>query len=299
MPSSSATPEASDTARLLLVVLAFAWGLNWTATGFAVHQVSPWTLRVAGAGLGVITLLAAALIGGHSLHVPRSERVHVMVAGLFNVAGFQLLSAFATLAGGASRAVIVTYSMPIWATILSCLLLGEKLTAMRQIAFALCVAGLGTLVWPLLAHGIPVPVLLSLGCALCWTIATVYLKWVKTTVPPLANAAWQLAFGFCVLTAASVVAEGFPRFGQIPGRAWLAIAFIGIPGTGLAQFLWWAIVGRLPTITASLGSLLVPVVGVVASMIVLGERLTLNDAAGFLLIFLAAAGVLLGPGGRK
>ena len=48
-------------------------------------------------------------------------------------------------------------------------------------------------------------------------------------------------------------------------RAALSILFIGLFGVGLAHFLWWAIVGKLPTITASIGSLLVPVVGVIAS----------------------------------
>ena len=64
-------------------------------------------------------------------------------------------------------------------------------------------------------------------------------------------------------------------------------------GVGLAHFLWWAIVNKLPTVTASIGSLLVPVVGVTASTILLGERPTLTDMFGFALVFAAAACVLL------
>ena len=70
-------------------------------------------------------------------------------------------------------------------------------------------------------------------------------------------------------------------------------------GVGLAHFLWWAIVGKLPTVTASLGALLVPVVGVVTSTLLLGERPTLNDIVGFALIFCAAASVLLQRDGRR
>ena len=50
--------------------------------------------------------------------------------------------------------------------------------------------------------------------------------------------------------------------------------------------------------TASLGVLSVPVVGVVASMILLGERPTVPDIIGFALIFAAAACVLLAPNAR-
>ncbi len=47
--------------------------------------------------------------------------------------------------------------------------------------------------------------------------------------------------------------------------------------------------------TASLGSLLVPVIGVSASTLLLGERLSVPDIVGFVLIFAAAACVLLQP----
>ena len=51
----------------------------------------------------------------------------------------------------------------------------------------------------------------------------------------------------------------------------------------------------MPTITASLGSLLVPVVGIIAATVILGERPTVTDVIGFALIFAAAACVLLQP----
>ncbi len=60
----------------------------------------------------------AAILTGHDLRVPRGEVRHVMVAGFFNVAAFQILSGFAQLSGATSRAIIITYSMPIWTTLL-------------------------------------------------------------------------------------------------------------------------------------------------------------------------------------
>lgn len=299
MPPASATPEVSGTARLLVVLLAFAWGFNWIAAGFALHEVPPWSMRLAGSGIGAATLFLVAKLGGQDLHVPRGERLHVAVAGFFNVTAFQILSGFAQLAGATSRAVIIAYSMPIWATLLSRAMLGERLTGARKIAFFLCVAGLGTLVWPLVAGGIPLPVVLSLGCALSWAFATVYVKWAKLTVSPLANAAWQLLFGFSFIALGTLAFEGWPHLVGLHTSSVLAIAYIGVFGVGLAHYLWWAIVGRLPTITASIGSLLVPVVGVIGSTVLLHERPTLNDAIGFLLIFLAAACVLLVPGVKK
>ena len=185
--------------------------------------------------------------------------------------------------------------MPIWAVVLSRFMLGERLNGVRAIAFALCVAGLAILVWPLFAGGFPPVVFYSLGCALSWAFATVYIKWAKVTMEPLTNAAWQLLFGLVFIAAGSFVFEGSPHLWPLRNDTLWAILFIGVIGVGLAHFLWWSIVGRLPAITASLGSLMTPVVGVVTSAILLDEHMTLPDIIGFAMIFAAAACVLLQP----
>jgi drug/metabolite transporter (DMT)-like permease len=290
--------DAATTAKLLVVLLAFAWGLNWIAAAVALRELSPWSLRVAGSAIGAAILFLAAVVSGHNLKVPRGDYIHVMVAGLFNVAGFQILSGFAQLSGATTRAIIITYSMPIWTTVLSHFILGERLNAIRWFAFALCVVGVTVLLWPLFADGVQPFVFYSLGCALSWTFATVYIKWADVTIEPLANAAWQLLFGLLFITAGSVLVEGHPHLWPIQNETIFAVLFVGLFGVGLAHFLWWSIVDRLPAITASLGSLLVPVIGVSSSAFFLGERLTLPDMIGFAMIFAAAACVLLQPNVR-
>jgi len=52
---------------------------------------------------------------------------------------------------------------------------------------------------------------------------------------------------------------------------------------------------RLPAVTASLGVLAVPVVGIVQSYLILSEVPTTPDMIGFALIFVASACVLLVP----
>jgi drug/metabolite transporter (DMT)-like permease len=295
MSHADAKADVAAKAKLLVVLLAFAWGLNWIAGAVALREVSPWSLRFAGVGIGAATLFAVAIISGYNLRVPRGERLHVMVAGFFNVAAFNILSAFAQLSGATSRVIIITYSMPIWATMLSRVVLGERLNAIRMLAFALCVAGLTILVWPLFADGLSPSVFYSLGCALSWAFATVYMKWVKATVEPLANAAWQLILGCVLIGIGMLVFDHYLRLWPLHTESILAILFIGLFGVGLAQFLWWTIVGGLSATTASLGSLLVPVIGVIGSTVILGERPSTPDIIGFVLIFAAAACVLLQP----
>jgi drug/metabolite transporter (DMT)-like permease len=298
MPVQEVKGRAATTAKLLVVLLALAWGFNWIWAAVALREVSPWGLRVVGSSLGTITLFAAAIISGHNLKIPRGELVHIMIGGFFNVSAFQILSSFAQLSGATSRAIIITYSMPIWTTMLSRLALGERLTPIRWLAFVLCVVGITVLIRPLFEQGFPTFVLYSFGCALSWCIATVYIKWADVTIEPLANAAWQLLFGLGFIIVGALAFEGLPNVWHVGAKSIIAMLYIGIVGVGLAHFLWWAIVQRLPTITASLGALLVPVIGVSASAILLGEHLTTTDIVGFTLIFAAAACVLLQPNVR-
>ena len=56
MPHGQSKNSAASTAKLLVVLLAFAWGLNWVAAAIALREVAPWSLRFAGAGIGAASL---------------------------------------------------------------------------------------------------------------------------------------------------------------------------------------------------------------------------------------------------
>jgi drug/metabolite transporter (DMT)-like permease len=285
-------------AKLLVVIMGLSWGFNWIAARFILQALPPWTMRAIGIGLGDITLFAAAAVAGISLAVPRGERLKVLIAGFFNVLVFNVCSAYAQIYGTTSRAIVIAYSMPIWAALLAHFVLKERLGALKLGALALCAAGLAILILPLARIGFPLGALFALVCAWTWAAGTVYLKWANIRAATLAVAAWQLLFGGLMLAAGMIVFEGLPHLWPLPAHVVAWIGYNGLIGMGLAYFLWFVVVDRLPATTASLGSLLVPVVGVIGSAWLIGERPSLTDAIGFACIFAAAASVLLQPSVR-
>src|SRR5262249_50041561 len=126
-PTAQNSTDAAAGAKLLVLLLAFAWGLNWIFAAFALREVPPWSLRSVGTGIGALTLVIATWLSGRSLRVSPRDFKHVLIAGFFNVAVFNICSAFAQLNGATSRAVVITYSMPIWSSILAWLVLGDRL----------------------------------------------------------------------------------------------------------------------------------------------------------------------------
>jgi drug/metabolite transporter (DMT)-like permease len=74
-----------------------------------------------------------------------------------------------------------------------------------------------------------------------------------------------------------------------------AAAFTGVFGGAIAYALWFEIVRRVPAATASLGMLGTPVIAVVSTVLILGERPTATDLIGFASILATSACVLFAP----
>ena len=279
----------------MLVILSIGWGVTWPIMKIALIEIPPLSMRMGTAGIGACVVVAIATMRNRSLFVPRAAWIHVFLSGLLNIVGFSLFSAFAQLTATTSRVAILAYTMPIWSCLLARVILGERMTTNRQIALALCVAGLAVLIYPLAEHGVPGGIVLATGAGFSWAAGTIYLKWARISADPIAVAAWQIISGFFVIAVCVPVFEGSVHLWPVSGWALFGVIFTGAIGSGIAYVLWFDIIKVLPAMTASLGVLSAPVIGVVSSMLILGERPTLPDMIGFALIFAASACVLIRP----
>lgn len=298
MPSDH-TPAGTSAAgdiqgRLLVVSLCLLWGITWPVMKIALEAIPPLTMRTLTAGFGAVTLFAVCLVRGRSVRVRTAKAwAHLVIISLFNIVAFSLLSAFAQVAAATSRVAILAYTMPIWTVVFAWLMLGERPTRMQTLAIGLCSVGLMILILPLAAKGAPLGVLMAVGAGVSWAAGTVYVKWARLDADPLGIATWQVTIAFFVIGAGLFLLDRRLELDAAGASALLATVFTGIVGSGVAYAVWFDIVRRLPAATASLSILSSPVVGVVSSVVVLGERPTLADLIGFALIFAASACVVL------
>jgi drug/metabolite transporter (DMT)-like permease len=179
--------------------------------------------------------------------------------------------------------------MPIWAVVLSWIFLGERPSGIQSVAIALCAGGLAILIYPLITAGIPLGILLALATGVSWAAGTVYLKWARIDADAMAIAVWQVAISFLVIAACMLIVDGGPDFHAAHAKGIIAMVLSGLLGTGIAYGLWFSIIRRLPAMTASLGVLGSPVIGVITSVLLLGERPTATDIIGFAMILAASA----------
>jgi drug/metabolite transporter (DMT)-like permease len=288
------SPDADFGARLMLVLLCLIWGITWPLMKIALNEFPPLTMRAAAAILGAATYYFMCVLMRRSLRIPSPKIwAHILVGSVLNIVAFSLFSAFAQLAASTSRVTILAYTMPIWSVLLAWVFLGERPNRMQATALVLCAAGLVVLIYPLTANGVPLGIVYALAVGVCWAGGTIYLKWAHIEADQMGVGSWQMTVAAVIIVACMLGFEGRPRFGGAHLDGILATAWTGIPGNGIAYALWFTVVRRLPAVTASLGVLAVPVVGVISSSLILREVPTVADMIGFALIFVASACVLL------
>jgi drug/metabolite transporter (DMT)-like permease len=291
------TAQSGPTSRLHLagiLLLAVLWGLNWPAVKIALGEIPPWSLRTIGLTGGALTLIVAALLRGQRLTVSRSEIVPLLIAGSLTIAGFNILLAFAQLHASTSRAVIVTFTMPMWTVIFARLFLGEPINRQRLIGIVLGLCGLAALALPLIAAGeFGIGLVYALGGGISWAMGTVVIRRWPVAAPALTIAAWQLLTGAACAAVGMLVVEGLPALHDLHAATIWAMAYHVVLALALAYLLWFAILPHVPVGVASLGTLLVPAIGVLGAMFILAEQPSTTDYLGLALVTLAALSILL------
>jgi drug/metabolite transporter (DMT)-like permease len=292
----SRAPLPGGRALLLVPLLGLLWGFNWPAVRISLTEIAPWTLRAGGMAFAGLALVAVALARGTSLAVPRAQWPRLVVAGILSIAAFNVLLAFAQLMAPTSRAAILTFTMPIWAALLAWPVLGERFDRPRLLGLALGIAGLLCLGLPLLRAGQFTPGLaLALLAALSWALGTIVTKRFPVSAPALVIAAWQLLIGGAVAALGMLAFEGLPVPKALSPPVALALTFHILGAQALAYALWFTVIARLPAGIASLGTLMVPAVGVLGSVLLLAERPAASDWLGLLLVVAASGAIMVSP----
>ncbi len=274
-------------ARLWLLVLGVVWGLNWPAVKISLGGMTPWTLRAFGLTIGALTVMLLAKLWRRSLHVPPAYRWKVVAAGILNVALFNIFVTFAQQGAATSRVAIITFSMPLWTALFARIALNERLDGRRAWGLALGAAGLCVLLYPLLAAPLPIGIVLAFGAALSWSAGTVFTKWARIPAEPLAIAAWQLALGAVVTAVGAYSFDSALHWERITPVVIAALTYHIVVGMAVGYCLWFIIIAQLPAGVATLGTLLIPVVGVAGAVVLLGERPGMADMIGFVLVLIA------------
>ncbi len=280
-----------NTRKTLLLVLAIGvlWGLNWPAVKIILGEVPPLTMRAVGFSISAILLYLLARIMGQPLLPPPIERLPLAIAGWFTILGFNGLTAFGQLLTETSKAVIIAFTMPLWATLFAVVFLKEALTWIRIASVVIGMTGLYILMSDDVAALMDAPLgpILIFGAALSWGAGTVALKARQWEVQPISSAAWMILCSIPPVLLAALLFETPENLDWPSNRVvWTFVYHIIFP-TVICYAVWVSVVARLAASVVAIGTLSIPIAGVLSAGIILGDPLTATKLVALALIVLS------------
>jgi drug/metabolite transporter (DMT)-like permease len=279
---------------VFLAVASVGWGLNFPIMKHLLTEWPPLSSRGLCGIVGAVSLALVAYYRKQKLSVPRSMWLRLLLVSTLAIGGWAAFMGLALLWLSASEAAVLGISIPVWVAFLAWPILGERLSPLRAISLLVALAGITVLIG---GNGLDASVeklpgiLCALAGAVCVGLGTVLTKHFPLAMPPLSLAAWQVGLGCLPIAIVGLVVE-HPQLAALSSVGWASMVYMTLIQFCLCYVCWFAALERLPAATASIGTLLVPVVGVLAAAAMLHEPLGLREIAA-LVITLGGVAVAL------
>ena len=277
-----------------LAIASVGWGLNFPIMKHLLTEWPPLSSRGLCGLVGAAALALIAVARQQQLRVPRRMWLRLLLVSTLQIGAWVAFMGLALLWLSASEAAILGISIPVWVALVAWPVLGERLSPLRAISLMVALAGIVMLIG---GNGLEASVeklpgiLCALAGAVCVALGTVLTKHFPLSMPPISLAAWQIGLG-CLPIAIIGLAVEHPQLADLSTTGWASMAYMTVIQFCLSYVCWFAALERLPAATASIGTLLVPVVGVLAAAAMLHEPLGLREI-GALVVTLGGVAMAL------
>ncbi len=262
----------------LLAITVTGWALNWAFIKLLLREWPPLFSRgVSGVAAGLI-LACIASARGESLKVPRGAWGPLALAAFTNVFAWMGFGTAAMVDLSISEGTLLVYTMPIWAMLFSWPMLGARPRLSEMAALALGIAGIAVL---FAGHqfsfgaGKLTGIALALAAAILFALGSVRTK-APLPISPIAQVAWQVGLGCAPMILFGLAVEQ-PDFARLSPTGAAVMIYMTLGPMGLCYLTWFAALQRLPASTAAMGTLIVPIIGVISAAILLGEPLGIRE----------------------
>ena len=270
-------------AYIYLLITFLLWGSIYVASSYATGVFSPVVVACGRylAGAAVLWIMAR---GKLKTHIDRMDIKYFITIAIL---GYYLTITFNTIGiklSGASVSSVINSMMPVGISLAAAVVLKEKIHPVRIVCIGLAIAGTLIVMGGGSAARAAGVAFMAGGLAV-WSIATIYIKKMSQKYPPEVVAAYAMAMSLAIhlpAAAADIARNGI----QIQTGAVLAVLYMGIFTTGIAQYLWGKSLAVLDAGVCSMFYPLQPVFSVILGRIFLNEQLQPNFFIGAGLIVL-------------
>lgn len=290
--------KARDLAAVATVVVI--WGMNFVVMKLGLASFTPFQL---GAGRFLFAFLPLALL----LRRPGADPRWIVAFGVAQGLGqFGMLFVALRIGMTAALASVLLQTQVFFSAALGVVLLGEAVGRPLQAGMAFAAAGLacfGASV-ALSPSGAAVTgwgLVLTVVAAAFWAVSNIVVRKAQqgaARFDATAFVAWSGAVSilpFALLSWWFDSPEARANWSHAPWQGWFALLFLGWVATNLGYGLWTGLLKKFPAAQVAPFSLGVPVIGLVAGILLLGEPVAPLQWVGVAFVLCALLCVLLGP----
>ncbi len=286
-------PKRHSTRRavLALIALSLIWGYNWVVMKECLKYSGVYDFAALRTGIGTASLFVLLVWKRRPLR-PKAIGMTVLLGFLATTLCIGLVT-LALATGGVGKTAILVYIMPFWVLLMAWPILSERIRVMQWVPVVLAIAGLTIILEPWHLRSTFISKLFAILAGVAWALSAIVTKIMnrRGTFDLISLTAWQMLLGALPLIALAMIVPERPV--QWTPYFIAGLLFCSVISQGLALLMWFFILNELPAGMASMGTLATPVIGTIAASIELGERPSVPEAWGMLLILTALSILLL------
>jgi len=294
----------------VLVVVNLLWAAQYPAYKIAGDQMEAaalgfWTLLFAACLLVPLWIREKQKRKGKRKTLQWKTLREFLLLGLLGIVPPSVLLAWGISHSSASNAAILSLTIPVLMIGLGILMLGEKLTLIRALSLMLGLVGTLLISTSDLARasfsrsllfGNFIILIAGLGSAFYNT----YSKDLLSRYSELDVLLYSYATGAvaCAVISAVFEIKPFYRASGYSSSTWAAIAVLGVLSWGMAMILWMWVLNRLEIGQVSTSIYLLPLFGLILSIVTVHERITIPQILGGMLTVAGTAMLTVYEGRR-
>lgn len=271
----------------LLFLTFFLWGSIYVGGKLISEDIPPALVACLRCTTSMVPLLLMARMYLHT-KIDREDWKYFALVGALGYFLTTFLVQLGISLTGAAMASLINALTPVSVTILAALLLKERITPVKLLCLALALAGTAIITRGADSQGEVAGMAAVLVAVVAFGAASVFMRRLTAKYPAILVTTYSMAIGLIFHIPAGIAAA-VSQPPVVSLKAVLAILYLGLFGSGLAQFTWTKSLSLLPASTCSLFYPLQPTFSALLGAVILKERFNAAFFAGLLLISLDVA----------